>query len=42
MGMERAKEFKKNKNIHPFEVYDNDPREVSVEERSTTIHFAVK
>ncbi len=41
MGMERAKEFKKNKNIHPFEVYDNDPREVSVEDRSTTIHFAV-
>jgi len=42
MGMERAKVFKKNKGIHPFEVYDNDPREVTPEEQSTTIHFAVK
>ncbi|MCH6257369.1 SRPBCC family protein [Puniceicoccaceae bacterium K14] len=38
----RAKAFKQQKGIHPFEVYDNDPTETSENDLQTTIHFAVK
>jgi len=40
--MERSKSFKKNKGIHPFEVYRNDPSQVSEKELVTDILFAVK
>ena len=40
--MQRGKEFKVHRNIHPFEVYGNDPAEVPAEELITDIHFAVK
>ncbi|TRX60797.1 hypothetical protein FNH22_07080 [Fulvivirga sp. M361] len=41
-NMERAKAFKANKKIDPFETYVNDPREVSEHELVTEVHFAVK
>jgi len=41
-AMHRAKEFKPKKNIHPFEVYVNDPQEVAEKELVVDIHFAVK
>ncbi len=40
--MQRGKEFKPVKNIHPFETYDNMPGEVPEEELITNINFAVK
>lgn len=42
MNMQRSKEFKPKKGIHPFELYVNDPREVSDSELITDINFAVK
>lgn len=41
-AMQRGKEFKHSKRIHPFEVYVNDPQEVSLEELITDIHFAIR
>jgi effector-binding domain-containing protein/uncharacterized protein YndB with AHSA1/START domain len=40
--MQRGKEFNVKRNIHPFEVYENDPAEVPSEELITDIHFALK
>ncbi|MTB53710.1 SRPBCC family protein [Lewinella sp. W8] len=40
--MQRGKEFKVQRGIHPFEVYGNAPGEVPDEELITDIHFAVK
>ena len=37
--MQRGKEFKVNKKIHPFETYHNYPVEVSENELVTRIHF---
>ena len=42
MMMQRNKEFKTRKDIHPFEVYMNMPGEVAEEELITDIVFAVK
>jgi predicted transcriptional regulator YdeE len=39
---ERAKVFTSNKRIAPFEVYENDPREVSESWLVTILHFPVK
>lgn len=41
-NMQRNKEFKLNKKIHPFEVYRNNPNDVSSHELVTDIHFPVK
>ncbi len=41
-GMHRAKEIKPIKKIHPFELYVNNPNEVSEKELITDICFAVK
>lgn len=41
-AMQRGKEFKHVKSVHPFEIYVNDPQKVSSEELITDIHFAVK
>lgn len=41
MAHERSKVFKLNKKIPPFEVYENDYREVAENELETTIHFPV-
>ena len=41
-NMQRNKEFKLNKKIHPFEVYRNNPNDVSEHELITDIHFPVK
>ncbi|OEK04385.1 SRPBCC family protein [Roseivirga misakiensis] len=41
-SMKRAKEFKHAKGIHPFEVYVNDPQEVSPEDLITDVYFAIK
>lgn len=38
----RAKRFDQRKGIHPFEIYANDPTEVSEEEVKTVVHFPVK
>ena len=40
--MQRGKEFKSVRGIHPFETYLNMPGEVPDEELMTNIHFAVK
>jgi len=40
--MERNKEFKKNKNIDPFEIYLNDPRKVNENELLTEVYFPTK
>ena len=42
MSMQRAKEFKPKKGIHPFELYMNNPQEVPENELITDIKFAVK
>ena len=39
--MQRGKEFKLNKKIHPFETYHNHPGEVNEKELITQIHFPV-
>ncbi len=41
-NMQRAKVFKTNKKIDPFETYVNDPGEVPANELMTEVHFAVK
>ncbi len=41
-AMERNKEFKKNKHFHPFELYLNNPMDVSENELITEICFPVK
>lgn len=41
-GMQRAKIFKMNKQIKPFEIYLNDPAQVSEKEVLTEINFAVR
>ena len=41
-GMQRAKDFKVNKSIHPFETYENEPGKVPDNELVTEVHFAVK
>jgi len=41
MMHERSKVFKQNKKIPPFEVYENDHREVAGNDLKTTIHFPV-
>jgi len=41
-NMDRSKAFKKNKQVHPFEVYLNDPAEVSENELITEVNFAIK
>ncbi len=40
-SMERAKEFKHKKKIHPFEVYVSDPRDTPEKDLVTEINFAV-
>ncbi len=40
--MQRNKEFKMLKGIHPFEMYVNNPQEVAVKDLITDIHFAIK
>ena len=42
IGMQRAKTFKANKSIHPFEVYLNDPSTVDKNQLETEVNFAVK
>lgn len=42
VSMQRAKEFKPRKGIHPFETYENHPGQVSENELITDIHFAIK
>lgn len=41
-SMQRGKEFKMAKGIHPFEMYVNDPAEVAPKDLITDINFAVK
>ncbi|MEL7144827.1 MAG: SRPBCC family protein [Bacteroidota bacterium] len=41
-NIERSKEFKLNKKIHPFETYLNDPADVAANELVTEIHFPAK
>lgn len=41
-GMQRAKVFKQNKKINPFEVYENRPGEVSDNELVTVVNFPTK
>ncbi|MBO3697001.1 GyrI-like domain-containing protein [Roseivirga sp. E12] len=41
-AMQRGKEFKMAKGIHPFEMYVNSPQEVAPKDLITDIHFAVK
>lgn len=41
-GMERGKEIKCNKGIHPFETYVNSPEEVAEKELITDINFPLK
>ena len=38
---QRHKKLKKNKNIHPFELYQNDPQQVAAEELITEIYLPV-
>lgn len=38
----RNKVYKQNKRIHPFEIYQNSPAEVTENELKTTIHFPMK
>lgn len=39
--MQRTKEFKLNKKIHPFETYHNKPGEVADDEIITQVHFPI-
>ncbi|MEO0794773.1 MAG: SRPBCC family protein [Verrucomicrobiota bacterium] len=39
---QQAKMFKMNKGMHPFEVYENDPRKTAENELVTLINFPVK
>ena len=41
-NMQRSKEIKCQKGIHPFEVYVNNPMEVAEKDLITDIHFAIK
>lgn len=41
-NMQRSKEFKVNKSIHPFETYENNPMEVPENELRTEVHFPIK
>lgn len=41
-AMNRAKEFKTKKGIHPFERYLNNPEDTPEKELITQVHFAVK
>ncbi len=41
MMRERAKVFKKNKRLHPYEVYENEPGSAPENELETTIHFPI-
>ncbi len=41
-SMQRSKDFKLNKKIHPFETYLNHPGEISQNELITKIHFPIK
>ncbi len=41
-SMQRAKKFKVNKTIMPFEVYLNDPREVAPTDLESVVHFPTK
>lgn len=40
--MQRSKEFKHSKKVHPFEVYVNDPSKVAEKDLITDVNFAVK
>lgn len=39
---QRAKVFKKNNRIHPFEIYENDPSKVNENELVTVVYFPKK
>jgi predicted transcriptional regulator YdeE len=41
-SMQRNKEFKYNKKIHPFEVYVSDPSKTDAKDLITDVNFAVK
>ena len=41
-GHMRAKQFKLNKKIDAFEIYQNDPKEVEANELITIVHFPMK
>ncbi|MEQ9424946.1 MAG: SRPBCC family protein [Cyclobacteriaceae bacterium] len=41
-NMKQGKHLKIQKNIHPFETYVNDPKEVPENDLITDIHFAIK
>lgn len=41
-NLKQNKAFKANSKIHPFEVYVNDPREVSSKDLETIVYFPVK
>lgn len=41
-AMQRGKEFKMAKGIHPFEMYMNSPEDTAPKDLITDIHFAVK
>ncbi|WP_462249899.1 SRPBCC family protein [Ekhidna sp.] len=41
-AMMRNKEFKHNKKVYPFEVYQNDPKVTPEKELITEVHFPVK
>ncbi|MEM9022125.1 MAG: SRPBCC family protein [Bacteroidota bacterium] len=41
-NMMRAKAFKPNKKLHPFEMYGNKPGEVDEKELITDVHFATR
>lgn len=41
-SMQRGKEFKHSKKVHPFEVYVNNPQETAEKDLITDISFAVK
>jgi predicted transcriptional regulator YdeE len=40
-AMQRGKEFKMNKSVHPFETYHNKPGDVADNELITQIHFPI-
>ncbi|MTI38485.1 SRPBCC family protein [Fulvivirga lutimaris] len=41
-SMQRNKEFKYNKKIHPFEVYVSDPRQTAPRDLITDVNFAIR
>jgi effector-binding domain-containing protein len=41
-SMKRNKEFKMNKKIHPFEIYENDPEKVKATDLKTRVCFPCK